>query len=124
MEIIFYIVAAFLFLIAKITGLTYNEVNIIAYYFFVPFTWLALLDYIFKFHYLKAGFIIFTVIFFIRCKNFSKFSDWLFDKSVDFLNSFNHISSSYIASSVWICVALPILIYLVLFMIIILQKWK
>jgi len=121
---IFRIVADALLYIAKITGLTYNEINIIVYYFIIPFTWLILLDYIFKFHYLKAGFIIFAVVFFLSCKNFRNFSDWLFDKSVDFLNIFNHIGSNYVASSVWICVAIQILIYCVLFMIIILQKWK
>ena len=111
---IFGIVADILHYIAKKTKLTYNEINIIVYYFIIPFTWFILLDYIFKFHYLKALFIVFTLVFFICCKNFSRFSDWLFEKSVIFLNSFNRLGSNYVSSSVWICVSLPIIIYIIL----------
>ena len=118
MNYIFNIVKNILLYIAKKTKLTYNEINIIVYYFIMPFTWVALLDFIFRFHYLKALFIIFTLTFFIGCKNFSRFSDWLFEKSVNFLNSFNRWGSDYISSSVWICVAIPVLIYCVLFMIV------
>jgi hypothetical protein len=118
---IFQAVANLLFYIARMTGLTYNEINIIVYYFIIPFTWLAMLDYIFKFHYLKVIFIILALVFSLTCKNFSHFSDRLFDKSAAFLNSFNQWGSNYVSSSVWICVALPILIYIILFAIIIIR---
>ena len=118
MASIFNIVANILFCIAKKTKLTYNEINIIVYYFIIPFTWVVLLDYIFKFHYLKVCFIIFTLAFFLFCKNFRTFSDRLFEKSVSFLNYFNRFGSNYVASSVWICVAIPVLIFVVLSMII------
>ena len=39
---------------------------------------------------------------------------WLFDKSVLFLNYFDKYGSNYVASSVWICVSLPIAIYAIL----------
>ncbi|MDR1983316.1 MAG: hypothetical protein LBQ28_00595, partial [Prevotellaceae bacterium] len=38
--IVFPAVAAFLYGIALLTGLTYNEINIIVYYFVIPFSWL------------------------------------------------------------------------------------
>ena len=118
MNSIFGIVRNILLYISKKTKLTYNEINIIVYYFIVPFTWVIILDFIFRFHYLKVFFIIFTLVFFIGCRNFRRFSDWLFEKSVNFLNSFNRLGISYVSSSVWICVAIPILIYSILFMIV------
>lgn len=110
-RIIFKIVADSLYFIANKTGLTYNEVNIIVYYFIIPFTWLCLLDAIFHVHYFKIAFAIFTSGFIVGCKNFVTYSDWLFEKSVSFLNFFNKYGSNYTASSVWICVSLPIVIY-------------
>ena len=111
---IFKIVANLLLFIAQKTRLTYKEINIIVYYFIIPFSWLCLLDIIFNFNYLKIAFLIFTLGFFVGCKNFMTYSDWLFDKSVSFLNYFNKYGSNYVASSVWICVSLPIAIYVIL----------
>jgi hypothetical protein len=113
-KIIFKIVANCLSLIGRKTGFTYNEVNIIVYYFIIPFTWICLLDVIFQFHFLKLAFAIFTLGFIFGCRNFKSYSDWLFDKSVSFLNYFNKYGSNYVASSVWICVSLPIVIYAIL----------
>ena len=56
MDLIFQLVANSLFRVSQILGLTYNEINIILYYLIIPFTWLVLLDKIFKFHYLKITF--------------------------------------------------------------------
>lgn len=109
---IFKFVANSLYAIARKTGLTYNEINILVYYFFIPFTWLVLIDFIFSFHYLKMAFIVFSFGFFVGCRNFKTYSDWAFYKSVDFLNYFNRFGSNYYKSSVWICVALPLLIYI------------
>ena len=111
---VFRLVANALSYIAKKTKITYNEINIIVYYFIIPFTWLIMLDYILKIHYLKAFFIVVSLIFLISYKKFSNFSDWLFKKSVNFLNSFNRFGISYVASSVLICVLLPIIIYTIL----------
>jgi len=113
-NIIFLIVANLLLIIAKKTKLSYNEINIIVYYFAIPFSWLCLLDVIFKFHYLKIAFVIFTIGFIVGCRNFKAYSDWLFRKSVAFLNYFNRYGSNYITSSVWICVSLPIAIYAII----------
>ena len=107
-------VANILLFIAKKTKLTYNEINIIVYYFIIPFSWLFLLDIIFDFHYLKCSFVVFCLGFIVGCRNFREYSDWLFEKSVSFLNFFNRFGSNYATTSVWICVSLPIVIYIVL----------
>jgi hypothetical protein len=114
-RLIFKLVAESLAFIGEKTGLTYNEINIIVYYFLIPFSWLALLDVIFHFHNFKLAFAIFTLGFIVGCRNFKSYSDWLFDRSVTFLNYFTKFGSNYISSSVWICVSLPIAIYVILF---------
>ena len=43
---IFAVVAGFEHVIAKVTGLTYNEVNIIVYYLLIPLSWMVMIDYI------------------------------------------------------------------------------
>lgn len=96
---------------AHVLGVTYNEINILVYFFVIPFSWAVMLDAIFKFHYLKIFFILMSFGFYLGCRDFEKYSNWLFQKSVDFLNYFNSITSSYVSSSVWICVALPLVIY-------------
>jgi len=117
---IFFIIARRLHVISKKIGLTYNEVNIIVYYFFVPFTWLALVDEIFNIHYLKILGIGCCLGFWIGCKDFKTYADWLFGKSVDFLNYFAKYGFNYVKSSVWICVVLPFTIYALLISLIIL----
>jgi hypothetical protein len=82
------------------TRLTYNEINIIVYYFIIPFTWIILLDIIFNFHYLKISFAFFCLGFFVGCRDFKKYSNWAFNKSVDFLNYFNRFGRNYYKSSV------------------------
>ncbi len=108
-------VAKTLRFLSRLTGFTYNEINVLIYYFIIPFTWMILLDSIFQVHFMKIAGFIFCIGFFVRCKDFKKYSDWLFFKSVIFLNFFNRFGSNYIKSSVWICVSLPILIYTTLF---------
>jgi hypothetical protein len=116
---VFKLVAGILLRIGRITGLTYNEINILVYYFLVPFSWLLLLDIIFGFHYLKIVFAVYCLVFAIICRNFRRYADCLFDKSVSFLNYFNKFGSNYVKSSVWICVLIPVLIYILLLVIII-----
>ena len=110
-EHIFYNVANELNAFARLIKITYNEINIFVFYFLIPFTWLALIDIIFEFHYLKIAFGISCIWFFMVIRNFRSFSDGLFRKSVMFLNYFNRFGSNYIVSSVWICIFIPALIY-------------
>ena len=65
-ERIFYNVANDLMSYARIFKITYNEINIIVYFFLVPFSWSVLLDLIFEFHYLKIAFGVFALEF-ISC---------------------------------------------------------
>lgn len=118
-KFVFNFVAKWLHKITSLTGFTYNEINILIYYFVIPFTWLVLLYVIFHSHILKIAFVIFCFGFYTGCRDFKNYSDWLFNKSVNFLNSFNKFGSNYYASSDWICVTLPILIYVLLIFIII-----
>ena len=108
---IFNITASALVKFGRVIGFTYNEINVLVYYFIIPFTWILMLDLIFDFHYLKVSYAIFCLGFFAAWRNFKKYSDWMFDKSVDFLNYFNKFGSNYYASSVWICISIPIFIY-------------
>lgn len=115
--------------IAISTKLSYAEVNIIIYYILIPFTWIVLLDFIFKFHYLKITFITVLAILLLSV-NFSEFSLWLFKKSVLLLNypntvdvsgiTLTHIPPSidgktYIYNSLFACILFPIIIYIAIY---------
>ena len=110
---IFAIVAGAEQIIAKMTGLTYNEVNIIVYYLLIPLSLTVMIDYITMMPFLTPMYIIGWVIFLwkdpmklrARC-------DWAFEKSVDFLLYFKKIGWNYIVSSVIICVVVPVMIYI------------
>ncbi len=63
MDIIFQIIAGVLNVIAAVTGLSYVEINILVYYFVIPFTYLVLIDLYCRIHYLKIIWIVFSIIF-------------------------------------------------------------
>ncbi len=121
-KIIFRIVANGLSAIAQKTGLTYNQINIVLYYFIIPFSWFCLIDILLDNHFFKMAYVIFTLGFFVGCRNFKSYSDWLFDKSASFLNGFSRYGSNYVASSVWICVVLPIAVYGILLYLIFVKR--
>ena len=121
---IFAIVAGGEHLIAKVTGMTYNEVNIIVYYLLIPLSWTAMVDYITKMPFLSIMYIIAWLIFLWKDPmKFRDRCDWAFDKSVDFLLWFKKIGWNYIVSSVSICVVIPALVYAELIHGIIKMKW-
>lgn len=106
---IFTTVQQFLEWIAKKTHRTYNEINIIVYYFIIPLTWTLMIDYVFSLPLiLSIAYSLFCIIVVVRCKSFKKFSDWLFVKSADFIEYFG----DYFLFSVVICVLIPLLIYI------------
>jgi hypothetical protein len=115
MHSLFNTIAHLLQKIAELTGLTYNEINIIVYYILVPFTWMLLLDKIRNTFWFSLTFGAIVLGALLLIKDFWKFSDILFEKSVDFLNWFEIIGSNYILSSVIICVFIPLAIYVMLF---------
>ena len=114
MNAIFWITANLLNQIAKRTGMTYNEINIIVYYLIIPLTWTVMLDLI-------IGFPIFTILLilawtyiFFKTRSKGVFRIWcdrVFKDSVDFLLWFRRFGWNYIVSSVIICVVVPVIIY-------------
>ena len=109
--IIFSAVQQFLEWIAKITHRTYHEVNIIVYYFLIPLTWTLMIDYIFSLPFIfSIAYSLFCISVALSRKNFRKFCDGLFNKSANFIEHFG----DYHVFSVLLCVALPLVIFIVL----------
>jgi len=110
---IFAVVAGVEHIIAKLTGSTYNEVNIIVYYLLIPLSWAVMIDYITMLPFLTLMYIIAWIVFLWKDPmKFRDRCDWAFDKSVDFLLWFKRIGWNYVVSSVIICVVVPFLIYI------------
>jgi hypothetical protein len=104
--------------IAKVSNRTYVEINIIAYFILIPCSWLAILDWILGTSgILSVLFLIAWLCFLFIRRDFRNFSEWLFQKSVDFLLFFDRFGSNYILSSVLICVVIPVLVYCALFLV-------
>lgn len=110
METIFKFTYQFLKYLEGITGFTYREINIIIWFFIIPFVWLLLLDKIKNTHKFKIIASTLIVVILLLIPNFNSFSNQLFSLSQDFLNMFNALGSNYVKSSVIICVVLPIII--------------
>ena len=109
---IFGFVAGIEHVIAKLTGLTYNQVNIIVYYLLIPLSWAVMIDYITMLPFLTPMYLIAWIIFLWKDPmKFKDRCDWAFDKSVEFLLYFKKIGWNYIVSSVIICVVVPVMIY-------------
>ena len=109
---IFAVVAGVEHIIAKLTGSTYNEVNIIVYYLLIPLSWTVMIDYLTKLPFLSPMFVLAWIVFLWKDPmKFRNRSDWAFRKSVDFLLWLKRIGWNYVVSSVIICVIIPILVY-------------
>ena len=115
MNKIFIVVRDILEWLANISRFSYMAVNIIVYYFVIPFIYFIILDQILGAHYFKISFLIIISITLLRIRDFELFSDWLFRKSADFLVSFSSIGMNYTVASVIICVFIPLAVFLVLF---------
>ena len=114
MKKLFEITYEILMFLSRVTGFSYKEINIIVWFLLIPMSWAFLIDKIYKFNYIKIISIITIAITLLFIKDFTLFSNWLFDISADFLRSFDFIGSNYVMSSVIICVLIPIVIYFVL----------
>ena len=100
---------------AAATGLTYNEINIVFYYFVIPLALFALLDRILK-KYIFSGLLIASwIVLLLIVPDFGRFCDRAFDASVVLLESFGFLGWNYIVASVMICVVLPMVAFAVLF---------
>ena len=115
MNTTFEMVSSLLKWMAELSGFTYNEVNIIAYYIILPFAYVILADRIFEKHILKILYVVGVSIGLFLITDFTEFSNWLFQKSVDFLLSFQFLGWNYIVSSVLICVVFPALVFIMMF---------
>ena len=100
--------------ISNVTGLTYREVNIVVYFIVIPSLFLYLISRILKKKYPILVFTILSIIALLIIPDFEKFSNYLFDKSVNFLNWFEVIGLNYIQASVVVCVIIPIIIIILL----------
>ena len=98
---------------ASAMDITYNEINIIVYYLLIPLTWTIMLDF-----YIGTAITTYALIFiWVGIKigtwgRFREWSDWAFMRSVAFLNYFNRWGGNYVLNSVIVCVVVPILIYI------------
>ena len=110
---VFWWVARLLQNIAKVTHLTYNEINIIVYYFLIPLTWCIMIDVILQVSLFTIIWIaLWIMIFFFVRNNFSLWCDKIFTLSQRFIRFFGE----YVKYSVIICVIIPLIIYVILIM--------
>ena len=114
MKKLFEITYEILMFLSRTTGFSYKEINIIVWFILIPLSWAFLIDKIYKFNYIKILSIIVISITLLFINDFTVFSNWLFNISANFLRSFDSLGSNYTASSVIICVFIPIVIYFLL----------
>ena len=117
---IFGTVALGLNLMAKLTGMTYREINILVYYLIIPLSWCIMLDYLIGLPITTPIWILLWVyIFWSKRKFFRQWCDVAFKLSVDLLLKFQRIGWNYWVASVIIGVVVPIIIYAALIQIIV-----
>ena len=114
MNKVFIVIRDILQWLANISRFSYMAVNIIVYFFVIPFIYFIILDQILGAHYFKISFLIIISVTLLRIRDFELFSDWLCRKSADFLRSFSGIGMNYTVASVVICVFIPLAMFLVL----------
>lgn len=114
MNTVFNIVYLLLAWLSKTTGLSYKEVNIIIYYFILPAMYVLLIDIIIKRYICSLCFVLAWGLILILVHDFGRFSNRLFDISVNILNAFAFLGWNYTVASVIICVILPGLLFLAL----------
>lgn len=104
---IFMIVMGILQGMAYLFSVSYEAMNIYSYYVLFPLSFALFLKTSWKYLFFPISMLFFLV------PGFESFSNNLFQKSVDFLNWTAEIfNSDYITMSVYICVLVPVLMYL------------
>lgn len=115
MNTLFKIVYSLLVVLSEITGLSYKEINVVAYFYFAPAVLLFLVDRIIKRKYIcSIGLAVAWVVLLFVIPDFSNFSNILFDASANFLRSFAPFGMNYVVASVVVCVVVPGGLFLVL----------
>lgn len=122
----FAVVAIALEWMARKLHITYNEINVVVYYWLIPLSWTLLLDYKLDASINVMGcqgyLPILTIllcfswigILIANYRFFSKWCDYVFKASQDFLCIFNRWGGNYVLNSVVICVVIPLIIYIIL----------
>ncbi len=103
--------------LGKRFNLTYNQINIIIWYIIIPFIFAVLIDILIKKTLFTPLIILIALCGVLIAKFFGigkKMCDYIFDKSVVFLNLFRMFGLNYIAASVVICLIVPAIIILFL----------
>jgi hypothetical protein len=104
---VFMIVMGFLYVFAFLFGVSYKAINIYFYFVFYPASFALFLKSPKKYLLLIATFLFFII------PQFEKISSLFFDQCVDFLNySAQLFGSNYNNMSVYICVVIPLLLYI------------
>ena len=98
--------------IARKTGLTYNEVNILVYYLLIPLTWAIMLDFILRKPITTPLLLLAWMGVFVATRG--RFRQWC-DKAFVLSQQFIRFFGEYVKYSVVICVIVPIIIYFILF---------
>ena len=103
---IFMIVMGGLIALAWILGVSYKAINIYCYFVFFPLSFALLLKGWKKFIFIPVSFLFFLL------PDFEGLSVKFFDLCVDFLNQSAEVfDSNYIAMSVYLCVLVPLVLY-------------
>lgn len=114
MSAIFHIVYIALQWCSNITGFTYKEINIIAYYLLIPLVYFYLIDRIIKKRIFVPSLIVFWLLMLLIAPSFKELAEVAFDGSVVFLKAFSLIGWNYVVASVIICVVIPLIVFCVL----------
>ena len=106
---VFMIVMGSLYGLAWLLGISYKAVNIYCYFVLFPLSFSLFLKGWKKFLFLPVSLLFFLI------PDFEVFSTQLFDHCVIFLNKCAALlNSDYIAMSVYLCLMLPILLYMLM----------
>lgn len=114
---LFWWVAKSLQSIARILHLSYNEINIIVYYLLIPLSWCIMSDCLIGMPITTLLLVAVWAVIFLKVKSFSEWCDKGFKLSQRFICFFGE----YVKYSVIICVFIPVLIYVVLITLLILN---
>lgn len=112
MKKIFKLTVVALLKVAAKFNLTYNEINIIVWYYVIPLLWAVLVD-VRLFHFPLTAppvMVMLGVVSYVHRKDFTAFCDWWFMKSVQFLRMFDRVGMNYTVASVVVCLLVPLVI--------------
>jgi hypothetical protein len=95
--------------IGKYTKCTYNQVNVVVWYFILPTIWLIDINKIAALVYTA-----FCIGIYVGCNSFKTYCNNVFNKSVGFLLHFIRYRISYELSSIIFCLIIPAIICIIL----------